>query len=56
MKKKLLNTIKYYFLIHIINFITSLLPGCELTNKIRGRLMKSFFKKCRNNLQIASNV
>lgn len=54
--KKIVNILKYHFPVHCINKLTGLLPDCEPVNKIRGNLMKPFFKRCGKNLQIASNV
>jgi maltose O-acetyltransferase len=42
--------------IHIVMLITSLLPNSKVTNRIRGLLLKPFFKSCGKNLQVASGV
>lgn len=42
--------------IHIINLLTALLPNHLITNRIRGFLMKPFFKRCGKRLQIGKGV
>lgn len=42
--------------IHVINLFTALLPNHLITNRIRGFLMKPFFKKCGKRLQIGKGV
>lgn len=42
--------------IHIIFLITSLLPNSVPTIRLRGFLLKPFFKSCGKNLKIASGV
>lgn len=42
--------------VHLIMLITSLIPNSTPANKIRGRLLRPFFKKAGKNLQIASGV
>jgi maltose O-acetyltransferase len=42
--------------IHIINLLTALLPNHLVTNRIRGALMRPFFKKCGKRLQIGKGV
>lgn len=47
----------YYIIpVHIIMIITSVLPNLKISNKIRGFLLRPFFKKCGKNLQVASGV
>ena len=43
-------------IIHIINIITSILPNCYITTKVRGILIKPFLGKCGKNFRIASGV
>lgn len=54
--KKARNFIWYILLVEIIMLITSILPNIKLSNKIRGFLLKPFFKKSGKNIQIASGV
>ncbi|WP_270641869.1 acyltransferase [Paraclostridium sordellii] len=56
MYKKVSNILIYHLPIHIIMMVTALLPDCEPVNKLRGILLKPFFKQCGRNLQVASNV
>lgn len=42
--------------VHIIMIITSLIPNSTIANKIRGRLLKPFFKFCGKNPQIGPGV
>lgn len=41
---------------HFIMLFTSLIPNSTIANKIRGRLLKPFFKKCGKNPQIGPGV
>lgn len=56
MIKKLIKFIFVSIPIHIIMLFTSLLPNSKPSNKIRGFLLKPFFKKAGKNIQIASGV
>ncbi|MDY0933053.1 acyltransferase [Chryseobacterium sp. CFBP8996] len=42
--------------IHLINLLTNLLPNSGFTTRLRGFLMRPFFKKCGKNFKIASGV
>lgn len=42
--------------IHIIMMTTSLIPNSTIANKIRGRLLKPYFKECGKNPQIGPGV
>ncbi|UMZ34201.1 acyltransferase [Priestia megaterium] len=52
----ILNFVMRELPIHIINLLTALLPNHLITNRIRGFLMKPFFKKCGKRLQIGKGV
>ncbi|MCQ4697324.1 acyltransferase [Paeniclostridium sordellii] len=54
--KKVKNFVVYIVLVEIIMLITSILPNIKESNKIRGFLLKPFFKKSGKNIQIASGV
>lgn len=59
MKKKLtrlFNFFYYHLLLHFILMICELLPNIKQSNKIRGFLVKPFFKKCGRNFQLARGV
>ncbi|MEB7965764.1 acyltransferase [Mammaliicoccus sciuri] len=53
---KIINMVKYHLYPNIVNTILAMFPNSKLTNKIRGYLFKGLFKKCGENLQIASGV
>jgi acetyltransferase-like isoleucine patch superfamily enzyme len=53
---KAFNLLYYILLMHIILLFTSLLPNFQLMNKIRGFLLKPFFKKCGKNFQVARGI
>ena len=42
--------------IHIINLLTGLLPNTGFTTRLRGFLMRPFFKRCWKGFKIASGV
>lgn len=42
--------------VHLIMLLTGLIPNSDPANKIRGTLLRPFFKKAGKNLQIASGV
>lgn len=54
--KPILNFILRNIPLHIIGIITSILPNHTYTTRIRGFLMKPFFKKCGKGFMIASGV
>lgn len=54
--KPMLNFLFRNVPIHLIGLITSFLPNHALTTKIRGALMRPFFKKCGSGFMIASGV
>ncbi|MGO1368554.1 acyltransferase [Senegalia sp. (in: firmicutes)] len=56
MWRKIKNILFYHWPIHLINIVLLLLPDCMPVNKVRGTLMKPFFKRCGRNLQVCSNV
>lgn len=59
-KRGFLSKISYFlfisFPVHYIMLSTSLLPNSTIVNKIRGFLLKPFFKKSGKGIQIASGV
>lgn len=42
--------------IHLINLVTAILPNHLVTNRIRGSLMRPFFRSCGKGLQIGKGV
>lgn len=54
--KRLFNFFYYHILLHFLLLITELLPNLKVSNRIRGYLIKPFFKKCGKNFQIARGV
>ncbi len=52
--------VKRFFLgtlpIHLINLFTGLLPNTGFTTRLRGFLMRPFFKRCGKGFKIASGV
>ncbi|WP_217586557.1 acyltransferase [Lentibacillus saliphilus] len=50
---KIKNGVYYHILLHLVLLITALLPNLGLSNRIRGYLVKPFFKKCGKNFQLA---
>ncbi|RBP04721.1 acyltransferase [Rossellomorea aquimaris] len=59
-KRGPLSKISYFLFvstpIHIIILLTSLLPNSSIANRIRGLLLRPFFKRCGKGVQIASGV
>lgn len=59
-KRGPLSKISYFLFvstpIHLIMLLTSLLPNSSIANRIRGLLLRPFFKRCGKGVQIASGV
>src|SRR5699024_5066614 len=53
---KLYNFFYYIILFQIILWVTSFLPNLSYSNKIRGFLVKPFFKNCGKNFQLAKGA
>ncbi|RIO10855.1 hypothetical protein BUZ94_03840 [Mammaliicoccus sciuri] len=53
---RILNMFKYHLYPNVVNGILYIFPNAKITNKIRGYLLKSLFKECGENFQIASGV
>ncbi|QUI21959.1 acyltransferase [Vallitalea pronyensis] len=56
MFRKAFNFLCYILLMQAILGITAILPNLKISNRIRGFLVKPFFKKCGKNLQIAKGI
>jgi acetyltransferase-like isoleucine patch superfamily enzyme len=56
MYQRVFNFFFYTLLMHFILVCTSILPNSKQSNRIRGFLLKPFFKSCGRNLQVASGV
>jgi maltose O-acetyltransferase len=55
-KEKILRFVFRSIPVHIIMLLTALLPNSKPANRIRGFLLRPFFKSAGKNLQIASGV
>lgn len=56
MVNKFVNFLYYHLILHFVMLFTGILPNLKISNKIRGRLVKPFFKKCGENFQLARGV
>lgn len=54
--KKIFNFFIRDIPIHIIMLMTALLPNHAITTRIRGMMLRPFFKKCGKGLKVASGV
>lgn len=50
---KIFNFLFYIVMMQLIMGVTSVFPNIKICNKVRGYLLKPFFKKCGSNFQIA---
>lgn len=55
-KRKVINFIFISIPVHMIMLMTALIPNSTIGNKIRGFMLKPFFKSSGKNIQIASGV
>lgn len=53
---KVFNLFYYHILLHLILIITSILPNLKIMNRLRGFLVKPFFKSCGKNFQLAKGA
>lgn len=53
---KVFNLVYYIILMHLIIGVLNILPNIKLSNRIRGFVLKPFFKKSGKNLQIAKGL
>lgn len=59
LKKKIIilfNFLYYIILMQFILGVSGILPNIKISNKIRGFLLKPFFKSCGKNLQLAKGI
>ncbi|MBC2320368.1 acyltransferase [Listeria booriae] len=47
---------RYILPMHIVQLITAVLPNTDITTKIRGKMMRPFFKSCGTNFRIGMRV
>ena|SRR5699024_7792502 len=53
---KVKNGLYYHVFLHLILLVTAFLPNLKISNRIRGFMVRPFFKSCGSNFQLAKGV